>query len=239
MELIAIHAGVDLAKSVDYTAVTLAEVWRRERTDVPPPPPPSRVEDRPQEVFYRVQDFQQFPHKMAWKAQAHAIAALLAAARAQIADAWNPHGFAPLTIPPREVYIDATGLGSPMMDMIREALDAHEETRDVNTWPVIFQHGQRDYNLETHTAGKTFLFRRLSALLATDRLELPKQHPLTRVLLSEIAAFRFSIDRDGHETMGAESSAHDDVLTSLALATMVEGMWWVGRAIRFKIPGLN
>src|SRR5262245_60042765 len=119
MELVAIHAGVDLAKSVDYTALTIAEVWRRPCADVPPPRPPYRAEDVEHETLYRVQDIQQFPHEMAWKAQAHAIAALMAAVRAQLAAAYNPHSFAPLRIVPRDLYIDATGLGSPMMEVIR------------------------------------------------------------------------------------------------------------------------
>ena len=230
MELVAIHAGVDLAKSVDYTALTLAEVWHRPRADAPPPRPPYRAEDVAMETLYRVQHIERFPHGMAWKAQAAAIAALLSAVQAQLLVQY-------VSRKPRDLYIDATGLGSPMMEVIREALDDHEETRDVSTYPVIFQHGQREYNWQTHTVGKTFLFRRLSALVATQRLELPKAHSLTAALLAEVDAFRFTIDRDGHETMGAEPSAHDDILTSVALATMEEGMWWVGRSLELHALG--
>jgi hypothetical protein len=200
----------------------MTECWSRIREDAPPPRPPYHLDDLEHETLYRVQDFQQFPHGVPWRAQAVKVAALMAAVRAQIIAAYNPHGFEPLTIPPRKVYIDATGLGSPMMDMIREALKDHDETRDVLTYPVIFQHGQREYKTDTHTVGKTHLFRRLTALMATGRLELPAHHPLTPLLKREIAAFRFTIDRDGHETMGAEASEHDDVLTSLALSVMID-----------------
>src|SRR5260221_14511744 len=84
MELVAMHAGVDLAKSVDYTALTLAEMWRRPRADAPPPRPPYRAEDVAQETLYRVQHIERFPHGMPWKAQPAAVAALLSAVQAQL-----------------------------------------------------------------------------------------------------------------------------------------------------------
>jgi hypothetical protein len=204
------------------------------RTDVPLPTPPYRSEDVEQETAYTVQYLDRLPHGLTWREQAAFIAKLLAAVRAKLI-AERAGGFGELRIPPRTLFIDATGLGSPMMEVIREALNDTPETRDVNTHPVVFLHGQREYNWDTHTVGKTFLFRRLTALMATGRLELPARHPMAPVLLDEINRFRFTIDRDGHETLSGEASAHDDMLVSVALATMVD-MTWVGRSIRFSAP---
>jgi hypothetical protein len=236
MGLEAVYGGLDLALTRDYTALTLAEVWRRPRADAPLPPPPSRAEDVEQETVYKVQYLDRLPHGLTWKEQAAFIAKILKAVRAKlIAERAGGFGGEP-RIPPRTLFIDATGLGSPRMEVIREALNGTPEARDVDTFPVVFLHGQREYNWETHTVGKTFLFRRLTALMATGRLELPARHPMAPVLLDEINRFRFTIDRDGHETLSGEATAHDDILVSLALATM-EDMTWVGRSIPFHAFG--
>ncbi len=136
------------------------------------------------------------------------------------------------------MYVDSTGLGMPVVELIGEVLRDHEETADVSVWGTSFIYGQRGYDRERGTVGKTWLFRRLYSLLTMGRLDLPARDPMTPVLRAEIDAFRFEVDRNGVESMGGQAPEHDDILCALALACMVEPVsFWSGRSIKFSAPG--
>src|SRR5260221_10313901 len=105
----AISAGVDVGIKQDFTAVVICEVLQRPRADGRPPQPPYHADEVEQETYFHVQRILQLPHELStFRQQAETIAGVLTAVRAAIADTWNPHGFAPLEIPPRDVYVDST-----------------------------------------------------------------------------------------------------------------------------------
>jgi hypothetical protein len=224
----AIFAGLDIGLKVDFTALTLCEVLERPRTDLPPPRAPYHVDDLPHEVYYHVQRIFQLPHTEALKSprgQALAVQAVLAAALAAVnagAAERALHGFDPYEPPSLDLYMDTTGLGLPMLELVREVLGGHEATRAVTVWPCVFVAGQREYDARRGTVGKAHVYRHLQALVSMGRVDLPASDPMTPVLYEEIRAFRFSVDRDGNETLGGAAPVHDDVLCSLALATMIE-----------------
>jgi hypothetical protein len=218
---IAVYLGLDLARTIDYTALSVVEVFERERprpTSAPPLAPGQRALT---ESHYRVQRLDRLPHGMNFREQAAYVALQFGAIREELLTKYyNLHAIEVFTMPTRCLYADASGLGSPVVEQIKQALSDHVETRDVNVYPVTFIHGPRGYDEGKGTAGKTYIFRKLQALVTAQRIDFTRRDPLWDVLLREIQAFRFTLDQNGVETMGGAAPMHDDLVTALALATM-------------------
>lgn len=118
-----------------------------------------------------------------------------------------------------ELRIDATGVGAPVVDIMRQAL----LFRSVQIVAVTFTHGDRfvrDGNAAT--LGKAFLVSRLQALLQTDRVHLPKTDE-ARALAEELKVYEIRIDQDANDKYGAfKVGKHDDLVTALGLAVISE-----------------
>lgn len=212
--VVAVHLGLDLAQAVDFTALATVEVFERLRQ--------SAWLGWSEETCYRVRDLQRLPHGVAYDEQARLLVAYLAELyRQQIAGTVAPTQHI-------ELYVDATGVGRPVVDLLRRALLDEPRTLRVNVWPLTFRHGEGfdKYGASTGGAsgmgyvGKTHLVSSLQALLATGRLELPAEHPLLATTVEELQAYRIKIDQStGMESLGGVG-AHDDLVTALALACL-------------------
>ena len=119
------------------------------------------------------------------------------------------------------VYVDATGVGQPVVDLLRD------QVRSGEVVPVYFTHGdQRNETLENGrprvTLGKAYLVSRLQTLLQTGRLHLPKT-PEARVLNGELLNYEIRVDEDANDKYGAfRVGTHDDLVTALGLAVQVD-----------------
>lgn len=117
--------------------------------------------------------------------------------------------------------MDATGVGGPVLDLLREQVHSGEV---VAVW---FTYGdQRTESWEGDhlrvSLGKAHMVSRLQVLLGTDQLHLPKTHE-TGVLTEELLAYELRIDEEGHERFGAfKVGQHDDLACALGLATQVD-----------------
>ena len=116
------------------------------------------------------------------------------------------------------LYVDATGLGQPVIDLIDEAV---LNVRAVT--PVFFTHGDRrieignSWRLEVQL-GKAHLVCRLQTLLQTARLHLPRT-PEAQTLARELRKYEIQVSSDANERYGAFSvGTQDELVTALGLA---------------------
>jgi hypothetical protein len=120
-----------------------------------------------------------------------------------------------------EVFVDATGVGAPVVDQLRAlALDAHR------LWAVTFSHGTRCRRFPAErrvTMGKAYMVSRLQALLGSGRIHLPATSE-ARALAAELLGYEIRVDEKGTDRYGAfRSGTHDDLVTALGLAVLGEG----------------
>ncbi len=116
------------------------------------------------------------------------------------------------------MFVNATGLGQPMVDLFDEAVPG---LRAVT--PVFFTHGDRrietggGWRLEVQL-GKAHLVCRLQTLLQTARLHLPRT-PDAEILARELKEYEIRIESDANERYGAFTvGTQDDLVTALGLA---------------------
>ena len=111
------------------------------------------------------------------------------------------------------LFLDATGLGQPIVDLV----DQHLQRGRVVS--VFFTHGDRRNQEDTViTLGKAFLVSELQTLLQTHRLHLPDT-PQARTLADYLLDYEIHVEPDANERYGAFSVGHhDDLVTALELA---------------------
>ena len=116
-----------------------------------------------------------------------------------------------------EVYVDATGVGAPVVDLLREA------TPHADISAVFFTHGdQRSEDSSGIKLGKAYLVSRLQTLLQTHRLHLPRTSEAW-ALAQELQDYEIRVDENANDRYGAfRVGTHDDLVTALGLAVQSE-----------------
>ncbi len=109
------------------------------------------------------------------------------------------------------VYVDATGVGQPIVDLLREHYN--------RVIAAYFTHGDQktfvDYGVKL---GKAWLVSRLQALLQTGRIHLPRTSE-AKVLAEELLDYEIRVDENANDKYGAfRVGTHDDLVTALGLA---------------------
>ena len=95
------------------------------------------------------------------------------------------------------LYLDATGLGQPIVDLLREA------KIPARIRPVYFTHGdQRKEEGGNIRLGKAFLVSRLQALLQTARIHLPHTFE-AEALARELLDYEIRVEADANDRYGA------------------------------------
>ena len=119
-----------------------------------------------------------------------------------------------------KVFIDATGVGGPVVDLIADKLPSSR-----SLWAVYFTYGDRrtEHKAERRVAlGKAFLVSRLQTLLQTGRIHLPR-NPESGVLVEELLDYEIRVDKNANDQYGAfRVGKHDDLVTALGLAVQKE-----------------
>jgi hypothetical protein len=113
-------------------------------------------------------------------------------------------------IPHVTLYVDATGVGQPVVDLLAVA--------GVRPIACYFTHGDRRVRTGHEVSiGKAWLVSRLQALLQTGRLHLPDTDE-ARVLARELQDYEIRVDEDANDRYGAfKVGTHDDLVTALGL----------------------
>lgn len=199
--------GVDLGKRRDPTAIAvLNQVWRRaEPRFVDRGAAGSWVEPGRPEDHWAVRHLERVALGTSYTDVARRIAEVTKGAAART------------TIAP-QVYLDATGLGEPILDTLHETgIGAY-----AGVYGVSFNHGDRlERDPQGHIRlGKAFLVARLQALLEGGRLHLPDL-PEARQLAQELRDYEVHIDENANDRYGAfKVGSHDDLVTALGLAVV-------------------
>ena len=187
--------GVDIGQKRDPTALCVAEDEER------------FVEGR-RERHFVVRFLDRLPLGTPYPAVADRVADIVERAREKTRDA---------TI----VNVDATGVGQPVVDLLRERVHRAQVVA------VYFTHGdQRSEALERGyprvTLGKALLVSRLQALLQTGRLHLPRTRE-AEVLSGELLNYEIRVNEDANDRYGAfRVGTHDDLVTALGLAVQTD-----------------
>lgn len=212
-----VHVGLDLGKLHDPSALVVAEILPNQdsarRPDGLRMPPYTR---------YRVQRIQRLPLGLDYPQQVGYVLRMLTAiyelARWEESIGHITFGAPDLAI---QLYADATGVGGPIIDLLRGALEHDTRLRwHVVLWPITFAHGER-YNRSNGRMGKAYLVSRLQALLQQQHIDLPAHDAEVAAMVDELKAYDIRVDQDGHDTYGAfKTGAHDDMATALGLAVL-------------------
>ena len=150
-----VSIGVDVGQKVDPTAIAVVEAKRRG-----------------EEWAFLTRHLERLPLGTPFKDVAVRTSEVVAGVRDRIrADVAPPRGRlergAPIT-----VNVDATGVGAPIIEMIKERLP---NRRACAVRAVYFTHGDRLTRREDgHSLGKAYLVSRMQSLLQLGRIEMPR-----------------------------------------------------------------
>jgi hypothetical protein len=142
-----------------------------------------------------IRALERLPLGLSYPSQAEVIASRLQ--RAELVDA--------------EVMVDATGVGRPVTDLLRNAGVKHT--------PVLITGGAEEGgdNRFLHVP-KMMLVSQLQAALHSGELKIAAGLPEAKAFTRELQEFRASWTEAGHLRFGARQGAHDDLVLSAALA---------------------
>ena len=181
-------------------------------------------EQRPEtELFYEARHLERLPLGTDYPMVADRVATVARGVVARFeAAGQRPHGRV-------EVRLDATGVGAPVVDIVRQAL----KQTPVAVVAATFTHGDRLVRDGGGLRiGKAYLVSRLQALLQTDRLALPPAHPEAPALMRELLDYEIRVDQDANDRYGAfKVGAHDDLVTALGLAVFKDPRPWTAHAV--------
>lgn len=116
-----------------------------------------------------------------------------------------------------QVVCDATGVGRPIVDLIRSKLP-----QDVPVIAVTLTAAEaftRHKHLEW-SVGKPFLVSKMQAYLQTNRITLPMTDE-ARALGDELLNYEIRASATGMQTGAFRTGTHDDLATALGLACLV------------------
>lgn len=187
--------GLDIGQKRDPTAICVAEIDPRqsgERTD----------------IHFLVRHLQRLPLGTPYPQVADRISSMVERLREKTD--WPP-----------SLFVDATGVGQPVVDILRD------EIQFGNVIEVYFTHGDRrtetKENHQTRVAlGKAYLVSRLQALLQTGRLHIPRT-PEAQALTEELLNYEIKVDENANDRYGAfRVGTHDDLVTALGLAVQID-----------------
>ncbi len=194
-----IMIGCDIGQKHDPTAIVVVELCRR---------PTGRTftilgADRIRRVVPATEAASEVRHMerlilgTGYPAVAERVAAVVAGVNARY-----PTGHVQTTL-----IVDATGVGQPVVDILRQALRGAR----VRLSAATFTHGDRldgkpgDAEIRV---GKAFLVSRLQALMQTDRIALPAQHPEAAAMARELADYEIKVDDNAHGHLRRVSGWH-------------------------------
>lgn len=114
---------------------------------------------------------------------------------------------------PRHLVVDATGVGRPIVDLLRM------QRLECQLWPVIITSAHTvGWSSGCYTVPKRDLIVGLQVLVQRGRLEAAKGMREWPVLVKEMGEMRVETPSGARERFGAREGAHDDLVLAVALA---------------------
>lgn len=139
----------------------------------------------------------------------------------------------PLLVGRSRVVVDATGVGGPVVDLLKAG------RLDCPLTPVTITGGDRAYNTgDRWQVPKRDLLTNLLVLLEARELKIPKGLADAGTLVRELGEMEMRQAGHGRVQMGAEGSGeHDDLVIAVALACWRAGLKEIGFGTR-RLPGI-
>lgn len=224
----AVQIGMDLGQKQDPSAIVLCEVGERPSNRTYRDWRTHEIRQAP-EATYRVQQMERLDLGTAYVDVAARLVQLVAGLwewekRLRTEGALQPED--PQL--PWDIWVDVTGLGNPVVELIGYALEAEPRTRRAKLHPVVFTHGDR-LNRGAYDGGrgdvlgKAFLVSRLQVLLQRRTLQLPPKHAEAQAMARELKDYEIHVDENANDKYGAfRVGTHDDLVTALGLACIEE-----------------
>ena len=193
--------GLDLGKSMDFTALTVNELfqcdrlhWRRTAFEMVA----SVVRRRPVKR-HRIVNLVRYPLGTSYPDIGRSVQSVM-------------HQLPALERKP-ELVVDATGVGRPVVDGLRE----------MGLKPIgVTITGGRTSNMaasDDYTVPKALLASVLDICLSEERLEITTQASASEVVRAELQGFHAKINRNGNTELEAHRlGTHDDLVLSMAMA---------------------
>ena len=180
--------GVDVGQAVDPTAIVAVDTYRPEQ---------AHIDDRP-EQHHLIRWLEKIPLGTHYDKVVDRIATVAEDAS---------------TIDRTRIVIDATGVGRPVVDMLRK------RTR-TSVLAVTFTGGANETETDAYASRvpKRDLVTALEVVLQGRRLHAVPDLYLVEDLRAELSHFEVNISARGHDTYDASSGKHDDLVMALCLA---------------------
>lgn len=218
-----IRTGIDIGQKVDPTALVVAErQWR------PVPPHVLLPGMSPYEDHYVIRAIRTLQLGTDYPTIAEDLSVLVRVIEQQIM-AGNLENRAGALVPKdyaeHKVYVDATGVGKPVVHMMRRA--------GVKVTGVYFTWGDRRSEFKDNPTdlepsirlGKAYMVSKLQVLLQTRRLHLP-QSEKAQELARELLDYEIRVSEKANDTYGAfKVGTHDDIVTALGLAVQEDAVY--------------
>ncbi len=185
-----VNVGIDVGQRVDPTAICVAEVQRRD---------------------YRLIDGEPVGgerHYLARHVERLALGTSYPKVAERLREIYQKLKAAQRRV---SVRIDATGVGTPVVDLMRAA--------DVPATAVYLTGGEKEFvDGDELRLPKTLMVSRLQVLLQSRRIHLPDT-PDAKALISELLEYEIKVTESANLQMGVFSTGkHDDLATALGLA---------------------
>lgn len=219
----AVTIGLDVGQRRDPTALAVVELDRRERTEsveVAIIGGRRFLEPRTHtDEHYLVRHLERLPLGTSYPDVARRVASVAAGVRERTKDS-------PV------LYVDATGVGIPLVDVLR----ANGVT--ARLVPCFFTHGDRRTQEKGEVKiGKAWLVSRMQALLQSGHVHLPKTDE-AKALADELLNYEIKVDEDANDRYGAfKTGTHDDLVTALGLAVQPVQRWGVAGVVTYAGSG--
>ena len=201
-----IVVGIDVGQRIDPTTIVVAEAI------------PRRRESGATEHEFEVRHLERLPLGTAYPDVAARVVDVVRKLASRPVSAYQRP-------PAISLVVDVTGVGRPVVDAIRAALDDHGFKR-VTLSAATFTHGTtitgRPGSREIRV-GKAGLVSRLQVLFQEKRVKMLSSHPEAAVMTRELMDYEIKTDPEGDAKFGAfKVGSHDDLVTALGLAALFE-----------------
>lgn len=212
--------GVDLGQAHDHTAIAVLERTRqqtgRTTTQLVGAWGDLTTKQVPQlESIYQVRHLDRLPLGSPYPEQVEAVGKVLqavqAAQREEARDQWRSRRE---TLPEPRLIVDQTGVGRPVVDMLKQAGHKHLTAVTIHGGDATTREGS------SYRVPKRELVSVLQVLLQTKRLTVASALKHARTLTREMLAFKVTITSGGHDSYGNDwrENPHDDLVLAVALA---------------------
>jgi hypothetical protein len=194
-----VRVGIDIGQKVDPTAIAVAEMQPRIDGD-----------------HWVCRFLERLPLGTTYPAIANRLAEIIRGVERNIPSFDPETGKLMQPEVSLESYVDATGVGQPVVDVLNAS--------GLAVTPVYFTHGDRRSVADGQVLlGKAWLVSRLKTLFQQERIHLPPQHPEAEAMARELEDYEIKVSEDANDRYGAfKVGSHDDLVTALGLAVQVE-----------------